>query len=322
MTQFAARFPKNARSDGIAVTLHAFQLEPQPMVALGRVVFQQHWSSSVGRHEHVDRTVVVIVAHSQTPRSKISLKRRTRALANVVELPVFTLMEQKQWLFVFHLHRIVINHVIRMATGQQEINRAVVVVIEILQPPSAQQSCSARHAMRLSGVAKSLISVVFVNRKHLVINIGDKQVLPPVSVEIGCIHSHARTGPPALAESNTRLQCNFLPIPAAIGAGAAIHKQKILHRVISDEEIHLLDSGTNRISFTRSTFTAVAWIWLLHPLNSRKAHNKSLRGHAAQRPPGRGTWRVWERGNSRALPHPEQTRTSTARARSRLYPRV
>src|SRR5437764_10755919 len=97
MTQFAAPFPKNARPDGIAVTLHAFQLESQPIVALGSVVFQQHWSSSVGRNEHVDRTVVVIVAHSQTPRSKISLKRRTRALANVVELAVFTLMEQKQW---------------------------------------------------------------------------------------------------------------------------------------------------------------------------------------------------------------------------------
>src|ERR1700686_4898708 len=132
MTQFAARFPKNARSDGIAVTLYALQLESQPIVARGRVVFQQHWSSTVGRNEHIEGAVVVIVAHSQTPRGKISLKHRTRALANVVELPVFTLMEQKQWLFVFHLHRVVINHVVWMAIGQKEIDRAIVVVIEIL----------------------------------------------------------------------------------------------------------------------------------------------------------------------------------------------
>src|SRR5436190_2073593 len=33
------------------------------------------------------------------------------------------------------------------------------------------------------------------------------------------------------------MQRNFLPNPAAVGAGAAIHKEEVLHRVIGDEEI-------------------------------------------------------------------------------------
>src|SRR5260370_37782056 len=112
------------------------------------------------------------------------LKRRTRAFAYVVELPVHTLVEQKQWLFVFHLYRVTIDHVVRVAIGQKKIDRAIIVVIEILQPPAAQQSCSASHAMRLSGIAKSFIFIVFVNRKHLVINVGDKQTLPSISTEV------------------------------------------------------------------------------------------------------------------------------------------
>jgi hypothetical protein len=53
LAEFTARFPKNARADSIAGASHAFQFETQPIVPLGRVVFQKHGSPAIGCNEHV-----------------------------------------------------------------------------------------------------------------------------------------------------------------------------------------------------------------------------------------------------------------------------
>ncbi len=68
--------------------------------------------------------------------------------------------------------------------------------------------------------------------------VGNKQILPSVSVEVRCIHSHARTRPPTIAETDARLQGNLIPLPLAIRPRTAIHEEKILHRVVGDKQIH------------------------------------------------------------------------------------
>src|SRR4029077_8589997 len=131
MTQFAACFPKNARTNGITIKRHAFELESQPIVSLGRVVFQQHRSTAIGSNEYVDRAVVIIVADSQTTRGEFFFKRCPTCCAHINQLTVWALMKKKEWLFVSNLPRVPANHVVRMTVGQDQVDGAVVVIVEI-----------------------------------------------------------------------------------------------------------------------------------------------------------------------------------------------
>src|SRR5438552_8832786 len=77
LAAFAACFPKYTLPDSIAIARHAFQPETQPIVPFGRVVLQEHGRAAVGCNEHIERSVIVIVAHSQSSRSEALLKRRS-----------------------------------------------------------------------------------------------------------------------------------------------------------------------------------------------------------------------------------------------------
>ena len=78
-----------------------------------------------------------------------------------------------------------------MAVGEEQIDGAVVVVIEELQPPAAQQARRLRDAVDVRDVAEGLVLVVLVEREHLLIDVGDEQILLAVAVEVGGIDAHA-----------------------------------------------------------------------------------------------------------------------------------
>ena len=71
LAQLTVRFPKNARADSIAIACHAFQPETKPIVPFGRIVFQEHGNPAVGCSEHIERSVIVVVAHGQTRAAKV-----------------------------------------------------------------------------------------------------------------------------------------------------------------------------------------------------------------------------------------------------------
>jgi len=54
----------------------------------------------------------------------------------VAQLRIF-LMEQQEWLPIFHGGRILFDHVVGMAVGQDQIDTPVVVVVEELQSLAA-----------------------------------------------------------------------------------------------------------------------------------------------------------------------------------------
>src|SRR3989442_905129 len=137
LAQFTTRFPRNARADSIPIACHAFQSETEPIVPLGRVVFQQHRSSSVRCDEHVQRAVVVVVAHSQAPRSEGVFKRCASLRAYIFQLSVWALMKEQERLLVPNLSRVTTDHVVGMAVGQDQIERAIVVIVEVLESPAA-----------------------------------------------------------------------------------------------------------------------------------------------------------------------------------------
>ena len=133
-------------------------------------------------------------------------------------------MKQEQRFFVFHLHGVVVDHVIGMAVRENEIDQTVVVIVEIFEAPTAQQPCRLRDIIRLRHIAKGLVFIVLVDGKHLMIDIRDEQILPAVSIEVGGIHSHSRTRLPAFAEAHASLQRNFFPFPASIRSRSAVQE--------------------------------------------------------------------------------------------------
>ena len=67
----------------------------------------------------------------------------------------------------------------------------------------------------------------------LLIDIGNKQVLPSVAVIIGSIHAHARARPARLAIGDPCGQSGLFEFPVAF-----IDEKKIGHRIIADKQIH------------------------------------------------------------------------------------
>ena len=68
----ATRAPNDDRTDGRRVTFGGDELQPQPVVAIAALVFEQQWCAAVIRDEHIQVAVVVIVAHGQPAGGKIS----------------------------------------------------------------------------------------------------------------------------------------------------------------------------------------------------------------------------------------------------------
>ncbi len=71
-------------------------------------------------------------------------------------------MKQQQRLLIANLLRVVINHVVGMAVGEDEIDGAIVVVVEKLQSPAAQQASGLRYAVKMRGIAEAFVLSVDV----------------------------------------------------------------------------------------------------------------------------------------------------------------
>ena len=65
LVQFAARFPKDASTDCVTVAGDALEFQAKPVVALGRIVFEQDGRAAVVGDDHIQRTVIVVIAYGQ-----------------------------------------------------------------------------------------------------------------------------------------------------------------------------------------------------------------------------------------------------------------
>ena len=63
---------------------------------------------------------------------------------------------------------------------------------------------------------KRLVSCRSVEREHLLIDVGDEQILPAVAIEIGGVDAHAGARLPVVAEADLRRRARSLPISLAI----------------------------------------------------------------------------------------------------------
>src|SRR6266545_2982836 len=130
-TLYAARRPRDDRADRAGVAFRGDELKPEPVVSVTAFVAQQDRRVAVVDYQHVKVAVVIDVADRQPPRGEVAFEDLSRLRADVFEL--------QQRLFVFHLRRLYLDHVVGVAVGKDQVWVAVVVVIEELQSPAAQQ---------------------------------------------------------------------------------------------------------------------------------------------------------------------------------------
>src|ERR1700730_8936739 len=98
-----------------------------------------------------------------------------------------------------------------MAVRQEQVVGPVIVIIEKLQAPSTEESRRLRHPMRLCNVGEGFILVIAIERKHLLVDVGDEEILPAIAVEVSRVdaHSGARLAVSAVGDLGT--QRNLLP---------------------------------------------------------------------------------------------------------------
>src|SRR3984885_2580161 len=87
-----------------------------------------------------------------------------------------------------------LNGRIGMAVGDDQVEIAVVVVVEELQPPTAHQAGGSTNGRIQRDIVEAAAAVVAVERIHFVVDIGDKQIDPAILVVIGGVDTHAGSG--------------------------------------------------------------------------------------------------------------------------------
>ena len=157
--------------------------------------------------------------------------------------PRAVVVEEQQRLLVLHHLAVLADHVVGVTVGEEQIDVPVVVVVEELQAPAAEKPRRLRDAVGRGDVREELAAVVLVKREHLLVDVGDEEILLAVAVEVGRVHAHAGPRRAVGAERDFRREADLFPF-----ALAAVREQEVLHRVVRDEEVHqpvVVDIGSD-----------------------------------------------------------------------------
>ena len=160
------------------------------MVLAGGVAAEQHRRIAVAADEHVYASIVVEVPHREPARGKHLVEHRPGLPADVAE-PSSVVAEEEQRLLVFHLRRPHPDHIVWVTVGQQQVDVPVVVEVEELQAPAAEETRGVGDAVLVGDVGEDLAVAVPVQGEPLVVDVGDEEILPAVGVEIRRIDAHA-----------------------------------------------------------------------------------------------------------------------------------
>src|SRR5688572_32759489 len=111
----------------------------------------------------------------------------TRLRAHVFKYAAIVAKE-KHRLAVFNTWIPHLDEIIGMSICQEQIKIAVIIIIKEPQAPSAEKLGGWRDFPRLVGECQ--IFLIMIEAEKLLLDIGHKEILPPVIVIICCINSH------------------------------------------------------------------------------------------------------------------------------------
>src|SRR5262249_27267225 len=118
-----------------------------------------------------------------------------------------------------------------MPVNQEQIRITIVVIIKEFQAPAAQHLSRRRDLTRL--IREDQIFLVVVKTEKLVIDVGDEEVLPSISVIVRRINAHSGAWSTGVAVSNPCSQSYLLKLSLTF-----IEEEEIRHGVVRNEQIH------------------------------------------------------------------------------------
>src|SRR6266478_5668233 len=86
-------------------------------------------------------------------------------------------------------------------------------------------------------VPERLVLEVPIEGEHFLIDVSDKQVLIAAPEDIGRVDAHPGARLPRLAEAYLGRQRDLFELPLTNFAGAAVHEQEVLHRIVGDKQV-------------------------------------------------------------------------------------
>src|SRR5882672_8908295 len=131
------------------------------------------------------------------------------------------------------MRRVHFDFVVRVPIRDEQVLIAIVVIIEELYAPAAHELSRAADSGCTGHVVEGFVVSITINGVHLLIDVGNEQVLPAILIEVRGVDAHARSSTALLAECNTGGETNFFKL-----AVAAVSKEKILDCIVRDKKIH------------------------------------------------------------------------------------
>ena len=201
------------------------------MILASGIVAQQHRGSIVHGNQDIHGTVVIEVSEGQTSRRKLPGENRSAVCADVLQARTRVLKKQ-HGLAVGDPRIDFVDEIVRMAVGDQQVEVAVVIVVEKLQTPAAHRLRGPGNTGRSGDIFKRLVVFVVIHPIELVIQIRHKKIHPSILGQISGIHSHARPRFSSLPVRHSRREADLFETPSG-----AIGEKEIRGSVVGDEEI-------------------------------------------------------------------------------------
>src|ERR1039457_6480348 len=119
-----------------------------------------------------------------------------------------------------------------MTVGDQQVEIAVIVVVEKLEAPSAHELGCVGNTRRAGDVVEAFVVFVPIESVEFVIQIGHEQIHPTVPIKVSGIDAHAGASPSPFAVGNPTGETDLLK-----AVPLAVDEKEVGGRIIRDKKI-------------------------------------------------------------------------------------
>src|SRR5262245_32875387 len=128
-----------------------------------------------------------------------------------------------------------------MAVCQDKVLITIIVVVEELETPAAQKPGCLSDFTR--PVNECQVFLVVVETEEFLIDVGNAEILPAITIKVSCVHTHARARVAGIAIAYARRQPDLFKLTFAL-----VDEEKVGDRVVGNKEVDqaiAIDIGGN-----------------------------------------------------------------------------
>src|SRR2546425_5599467 len=125
-------------ADGINICLRTHQSDAEPMVSVANLVPQQNRRAIVLGHKNIHAAVVVKISQRKSAGGQLFREDGATRRADVLETSPGVLKQNHRFKIIY-VWELLLDHQVRVTVRHEEVEVAVIVIVEELCSPAAQQ---------------------------------------------------------------------------------------------------------------------------------------------------------------------------------------